>query len=456
MSDSLAKTSSEVSHPKDALFDDKVALLALYYPQFLEGALSDLLRSCDSDIDAVRSILSGNAPKKRPALTQGSLGVAKVRKTNSESSPPCGPSTRTPKHARAKIILNTPDDVERHLAPYASLHLNFLPEETCDALLSDLVKRKHTFKYNEFYLFGNRCELSHLIGMFSRPEAAYAQLVYNGLKRSKPAEYTESMEKASVCLEEFLNEVVIPNAPPPRWNINTRVDAAVHNSEHVYGEENTKNELQERPNDLASKEKAWTSDFCLVNCYENLHSNLAWHSDRLSHIGPLNYVASLSLGSTRIFRLRNIHNKNAPTFHIPLPHNSVLLMKPGCQEEFQHCVESMSKAIAIHEKVGTLRFGITARHYPPFFIENLPKCKCNLGMILRRSYKNIAIRGQYFWSCENIYQNKDCGAFHWCDFNNVSGHYIATNKSNISTWIAPEDHEKWEYDSKVKNSESSA
>lgn len=447
MRNSLPDTSSEPS-PKDALFDDKVELLALYYPQFLTSALSDLLISCESDIDAVRGILSGNAPRKRPALNQGNLGGIKLQKTGTESNRSDSTFTKTTKGNRAKVVLNTPDDVERYLAPYASIHLNFLPKETCETLLSDLMERKSSFKYNQFYLFGNRCELSHLLGMFARPEAAYAQLVYNGLKRSKPAAYTESMEKAAVCLEKLLNDVVIPNESPPRWNINATNDEETYPQNYENNKQSHDEAHFDDPHDPVVKEKSWTSDFCLVNCYEKLHNNLAWHSDRLSHIGPLNYVASLSLGSTRIFRLRNIHNKNTPTFHIPLPHNSVLLMKPGCQEEFQHCVESMSKAIALHEKVGTLRFGITARHYPPFFIENLPKCKCNLGMILRRSYKNIAIRGQYFWSCENIYQNKDCGAFHWCDFNNVSGHYIASDKSKISTWIAPEDHEKWEYERK--------
>lgn len=444
---------------RDTLFEDKLALLELYYPKFLKASLSDILESCASDIDAVRDLLSGAAPKKRVALTQGSLGTPKTRKllTQCTESTESNSSTEklTPKPfvkaarsaftttPRTKVILNTPEDVERYLAPYASLHLNFLPAETCDSLLSDLMDGKSTFKYNLFYLFGNRCELSHLVGLFARPDTAYTRLVYNGLKSSAPAPYTPSMEEACCRLEEFINKEVIPNESKPLWNIQS--------VEPTPSNENNDVELSSSEfkgsNIVKSK---WTSDICLVNCYEKLSNNLAWHSDRLSHIGPLNHIASLSLGSTRVFRLRNIHNRNMPMFHILLPHNSVLLMRPGCQEEFQHCVSSMNKAIALHESVGSLRFGITCRHYPPFFIDNLPKCRCDIGMILRRSYKNIAIRGQYFWSCENVYQNKDCGDFHWADFTNVSGRYIAKDKNSISTWIAPEDYEKHEYDQKHK------
>lgn len=429
---SQKRQNDDLGTAHDSLFKEKVALLRLYYPQFLEIALTDLLLSCGSDLDAVKGLLSGEVPKKRAALTQGSLGAAKARKLQVPSSV----SSKTPlKNGRQKITLNTPQDVEHHLAPYASLHLNFLPKEVSEPLLAELMEQRHAYKYNQFYLFGNRCELSHLLGMYSRPEAEYAQMVYNGLKRSKPALYSENMEKACVCMEELLNKKIIPNEPQPQWNVDKRNDCNKESSEKSI--ENFK----------------WTSDFCLVNCYEKLHSNLAWHSDRLSHIGPLNYVALLSLGTTRVFRLRNTYNKNAPTYHIPLPHNSILLMKPGCQEEFQHCVGPMSKAIALHETAGSLRFGITARHYPPFFIQNLPKCRCDLSMILRRSYKNVAIRGQYFWACENIYQNKDCGAFHWADFDNVSGHYIAKDTSAILTWIAPEDTEKHEYERKKKETD---
>lgn len=480
-------TDSNASRPsEDPLFDDKLALLELYYPNFLKSSLSELLKSCGSSVDDVRSLISGVAPKKRVALTQGNLLVWK--KGRSQNGDPAINHANEPKDTaklipskfkpREKVVLNTPEDVKRYLAPYASLHLNFLPSRVSDSLLNELMECRNTFKYNQFYLFGNQCELSHLVGMFARPEAEYARLVYNGLKRSKPAPYTASMEDACSILERFINEEVIPREPPSPWSVNAREDPICErkacenalkdkpfNKKYLANEKsapkikqletssasNTNEPRSQDSNRHNAKQSdadanSWTSDFCLVNCYEKLDSNLAWHSDRLSHIGPLNYVASLSLGATRVFRLRRNYDKNSPTFHIPLPHNSVLLMKPGCQEEFQHCVGIMSKAIALHETSGSIRFGLTSRHYPPFFIENLPKCQCNLGMILRRSYKNVAIRGQYFWACENIYQNKDCGDFHWADFNNVTGHYIAKDKTCISTWIAPEDHEKWAYE----------
>lgn len=474
-------TSKAVDARKDELFADKLALLQLYYPKYLKESLSELLIGCSCDVEAVRGVLSGSVAKKRIASTQGSLMRVKERKVGGglgnkggfggdpgldgglglgaslegdsgfggdleEGSRIGMKSTnlsnsenhKTPSNVSKlsiyrpkgnKITLNTPQDVQNHLSPYVSLHLNFLPTQIAESLLSELMECRHSFKSNRFYLFGNQCELSHLLGMFSRPQAAYAKLVYNGLRRSTPTDYTPIMEEACVRLEKFVNEEIIPNEPKPIWNIEA--------------ERKQKNEEQQQEDE---PKFYWTSDFCLVNCYEKLQNKLDWHSDRLSHIGPLNYVVSLSLGSTRVFSLRNNHQKDAPTYHIPLPHNSVLLMKPGCQEEFKHCVQSMKRAITVHKTANSLRFGITARHYPPFFIENLPKCRCNLGMILRRSYKSVATRGQYFWSCENVYQNKDCGQFHWADFNNVCGHYIAKDKRSVSTWIAPEDEEKLLFD----------
>lgn len=214
----------------DALFRDKLALLALYYPKFLKNALADLSKSRAGDVEAVRSLLSGFVPKKRVASTQASLGCFKAIKTDALHDLSQKNRLRNPQTARgnagtrAHVTLNTPEGVEWHLATYVWLHLNFLPSEVSEYLLSDLVDRKDTFKYNMFYLFGNRCELSHLKLMFSRPDAAYTRLVYNGLDQAKPDPYPESIELACSILETFVNEEVIPKDTRPRWNVDAIED----------------------------------------------------------------------------------------------------------------------------------------------------------------------------------------------------------------------------------------
>ena len=413
----------------DPLFEDKLLLLQLYYPVILRDVLQDLLISCDGDLDATRSLIDGKPrPKKRSAPAQAALTSfipensqsnkrfrAVERISHSEPGNTLGSDAiggKKPRNVLKVITLNTPLDVKEHLHPYASLHLNFLPDPLIKSVQESLLSMKEHFSKNKFYLFGNLCELNSSMGLFSRPSATYTKLVYNGLKRPKPFEYSKGMEDLARYVERYLNEKIIPNADRLKWQL--RDD--------------------------------WTNDFCVVNCYEKLQNNMDWHSDRLSHIGPHNYVASISIGTTRMFRLRSTYKELAPIYQVPLPHNSLFIMRPGCQEEFKHCLSPMLKAIDVHPVLGTLRFGITARCYPTFFIENLPKCKCGTGMILRRSHKSLATRGKYFWLCENVYQNKGCTSFHWCDFTNVEGHYIAKDEESVSVWIAPDDIEKIKYD----------
>lgn len=407
----------------DSLAQQKLQLLQLYYPSYLLHFLQELLTLCLGDVASTRALIDGLRPKKRGSSYQAPLAGVKSKVARVAALPnlPGSPKSSAPP-ARSKIItLNTPGEVAAALGRYASLHLNFLPERLTKELQADILGRRDLFKCNQFYLFGNQCQLNHLTGVFSRPHAEYPRMVYNGQRFKNVAPYTPLMERSAALLESFMNEKVIPK-------------------------------VERLPFQL---KEPWSNDFNVINCYDKLHNNLDWHSDRLSHIGPHNFVASISLGSTRMFRLRNTYVKHAPIYQIPLPHNSLLLMQPGCQEEFKHCVSPMLKAIDVHPELGTLRLGITSRFYPCDFIENLPKCKCDMRMILRRSYKTLSTRGRYFWLCENTYQNKACATFHWADFSNAKGHYIAEKPECISVWVAPEDQEKLEYDRESAGSETS-
>lgn len=442
----------------DELFNDKLALMCLYYPDYLRDALGDLLRQCRGDIDATRAVIGGPRSVKRRGLHQGNLGrnirvklladgsdvagdvavagtvveAGKMRKANEmrkagEMRKPVTNETGDVKNVNAEdvspstshnvassnlnlpgkkqrghvITLNTPRDVETHLGEYASLHPNFFSPEIADQLLDDVATHTNLYKSHEFYLFGNYCVLNHGTGAFCKPNSKYPDLIYNGLKSRKPVPYSAMFGRAVDILEAYVNDVVIPS--------NKRLPF--------------------------QRKDPWTGNFCAVNYYQKLQNNLEWHSDRLSHIGPHNYIASVSLGSTRMFRLRRNSSTNGTIYQIPLTHNSLLMMKPGCQEKFKHCVNSMLKALEVHPTVGTTRYGLTFRCYDEKFLANLPKCKCNMSMTLRRSYKAPATRGRYFWLCENLYQNKDCGTFHWADFSNIEGHYIAKEVEDISTWV---------------------
>lgn len=399
-----------MDHP---LLAEKLELLQIYYPTFLALALEDFLRSCDYDVKKTRSLIDGPQPKKRSSLYQQTIvGRATKRQKGAENSSKPPPKTDSEASGSGLLTLYTPQDVERHLGQYASFYPNFLPEKLASQLLKDLMSRHSGTEVNEFYLFGNLCKLAHEMKMYSRFTKNSHKLVYNGIVSRDPAPYTRSFSESADILERFMNGKLIPQFAPLPFQAKTE----------------------------------WSGDYCVVNYYQNLQNNLEYHSDRLSHIGPHNYVASISLGCTRMFRLKSNYKKNTPTFQIPLPHNSLFIMRPGCQEEFKHSISSMTKPISLHPEVGTARFGLTFRYFPQSFISNIPRCSCNLGMTLRRSFKSLSTRGRYFWLCENLYRDKDCGDFHWADFSNVKGHFLAKTLDECSVWVSPDDRQKIEYD----------
>jgi alkylated DNA repair dioxygenase AlkB len=108
---------------------------------------------------------------------------------------------------------------------------------------------------------------------------------------------------------------------------------------------------------------SWAPTYALANLYSHGQESVGSHSDRLTALGPLPTIASLSLGTTRTFRLHPAdaavataaaaaaaavgcsasssagNGGGAPrvtSVDIPLPHNSLLIMWPPTQEEWLH------------------------------------------------------------------------------------------------------------------------
>lgn len=68
-------------------------------------------------------------------------------------------------------------------------------------------------------------------------------------------------------------------------------------------------------------------------------------ADKIVDLGPYTTIASLSLGTSRAFRLREtppsdpafiINDKLPCTYEITLAHNTLCLMNAGCQERYKH------------------------------------------------------------------------------------------------------------------------
>jgi alkylated DNA repair dioxygenase AlkB len=80
----------------------------------------------------------------------------------------------------------------------------------------------------------------------------------------------------------------------------------------------------------------------LINLYQDgKHSN-GWHSDNEKELGIEPFIASLSLGETRIFKLKH---QDGDTLDIPLKDGSLLLMGGQLQHKWKHCIPKSSKIL---------------------------------------------------------------------------------------------------------------
>ena len=87
-------------------------------------------------------------------------------------------------------------------------------------------------------------------------------------------------------------------------------------------------------------EKAAGSHFnsVLLNLYRNEGDSVGWHSDDEPELGPCPAIASLSLGESRVFRLRHKSRKDLKPVLLDLTDGSLLLMAGKTQHCWQHAV----------------------------------------------------------------------------------------------------------------------
>jgi alkylated DNA repair dioxygenase AlkB len=85
--------------------------------------------------------------------------------------------------------------------------------------------------------------------------------------------------------------------------------------------------------------QSWTEyvfNSALLNLYRSGTDSLSWHQDNEPDLGAAPVIASLSLGQVRLFQLRHKFRNDLPRVDLPLPHGSLLLMKGGTQQYWQH------------------------------------------------------------------------------------------------------------------------
>lgn len=80
----------------------------------------------------------------------------------------------------------------------------------------------------------------------------------------------------------------------------------------------------------------------LANCYRDGQDCMGWHSDDEKSLGENPLIASVSLGATRRFLIRNKSNKT-DKHELTLEHGSLLLMLGTTQTDWQHSIPRTKK-----------------------------------------------------------------------------------------------------------------
>ncbi|MCI0655253.1 MAG: alpha-ketoglutarate-dependent dioxygenase AlkB [Methylococcaceae bacterium] len=81
----------------------------------------------------------------------------------------------------------------------------------------------------------------------------------------------------------------------------------------------------------------------LCNLYRDGNDSMGWHADREKELGCDPCLGSLSLGGTRIFRIR--HRKTGETHDIESGNGSLIIMAGRLQHYWRHCVPKSRKAV---------------------------------------------------------------------------------------------------------------
>jgi len=86
---------------------------------------------------------------------------------------------------------------------------------------------------------------------------------------------------------------------------------------------------------IVEKDSGTIFDYLLIHLYSSGKSSINYHSDKEAKKST---IASVTLGATRKFRLKEIGKKSGYDFEFSLSSGDCIYMHPGCQEKYLHTV----------------------------------------------------------------------------------------------------------------------
>ncbi|KAJ7582623.1 hypothetical protein C8J56DRAFT_792298 [Mycena floridula] len=311
------------------------------------------------------------------------------------------PSESTKKKLSPRpLILSNPSMVAQHTP--CTMHPKVLPAELATKLFCTMINESKNWKRNRWWINDRVVESPHRTSFYARRTdetwREAAQYWYNGRMTDTPPAFPGPMEEACSIIERIVDQEIRKRTRfPLEW-------------------------AGDGENGLI-----WRANVAASNCYEGCKESVGFHADQQTYLGPYSTIASLSLGTTRLFSLREViptdekEIRGAQTFNIPLSHNSLLIMHASCQEKFKHSVPPQ-RSIDIFRptdapiETSNCRINITFRFYrPDFEPSSIPRCQCDVPMILRADMKNRTDgkTDRYWWTCYAGAQNEGKGCNTW-------------------------------------------
>jgi alkylated DNA repair dioxygenase AlkB len=168
---------------------------------------------------------------------------------------------------------------------YALLIEQFIPAGDADQYCQDLL-REVQWKEEYYTIYGKRVAAPRLVAWYGDPQATYT---YSGISH------------APLPWLPLLNE------------LKTRIE---QQSQHSFNS-------------------------VLCNLYRTGQDSMGWHADKEPELGKNPYIASLSLGEARLFKLR--HQKTKETIDVILENGSLLLMGGELQYHWRHSLPKSAK-----------------------------------------------------------------------------------------------------------------
>ncbi|KAK5634555.1 hypothetical protein RRF57_010268 [Xylaria bambusicola] len=417
---SSSLTQRSVQDDDEESTEMKLALLASLVPDLSQEVLLDALLAKEGSVDQAASTLLDNQMEPKKPRTAATVG-AQTSLRFFVSRPSAVGGTEAAKKAKlmskkgTTLYLYDPEDIAEH-TPCSIIH-NFLPQEEANDLLREMLEESKSFKRVTFKLFDNIVQSPHSSSFYVATEAELStqkhEYFYYGGRLEDVRRITPQLLRVRPKVQEAVNKAI----------------------------QSRKKLRYQCPDE-------WMPNAAFVNCYDGPQESVGYHSDHLTYLGPKAAIGSLSLGVAREFRVRRIVPKDADNnltddpdaqgqISIHLPHNSLLIMHAGMQEEWKHAITPV-RAIDPHPIAGNRRINITYRDYKRNFHPNFtPRCKCNLPAILRIVQRKKNNWGRYFWMCHrgNVPGQVNCAFFQWADFDDdgIPSWDTARYRKNSST-----------------------